>query len=296
MITQIAANYSDNTLFLPGVSGVAHVASNMSLSPDPNAVIPGVINGALSVIQSAAREPSVKRVVYTSSSITTGFTQPNKPCNITTESWNDVASTLAWAPAPYEDDRKWIVYGASKTEAEKALWKFVEEEKPGFEFSTVLPSVNFGASVHKDQSSESLGWVQTLIRGDLQTARKAGIAPCKHAILPSCWQCADHVLCTADWFVDASDAARLHVAALIIPTVKSERIFAYSQPFNWSDILDILRKAYPERSWPENISDEPRDLSTVESRERSVELLKALGRNGFITLEESVKSNAVQII
>lgn len=58
----------------------------------------------------------------------------------------------------------------------------------------------------------------------------------------------------------------------------------------------MLRKAYPERTWPENPVDEPRDLSTVEIRERSVELLKALGRDGFITLEESVKSNAVQTL
>lgn len=86
------------------------------------------------------------------------------------------------------------------------------------------------------------------------------------------------------------------MAALINPTVKSERIFAYSETYNWSAILDILRKAYPERSWPENIPDEPRALSTIERRERSVELLKALGRDGYVSLEESVKSNAAQIL
>lgn len=101
---------------------------------------------------------------------------------------------------------------------------------------------------------------------------------------------------TIDWFVDVVDASRLHVAALINPTVKSERIFAYSETYNWSAILDILRNAYPERSWPENIPDEAKNLSTIEGRDRSVELLKALGRDRYVTLEESVKANAAQIL
>lgn len=158
---------------------MAHLASNVYLSPDPNEVIPEVIAGALNVLKSAARTPSVKRVVYTSSSITTGFPQPNTPISTTPQSWNTVVSALAWAPGPYEEERKWIVYAASKTEAEQACWKFMEEEKPGFEFSTVLPSVNFGASLYKEQQSETLGWIQTLLKGDLETAKKDGMSPCK---------------------------------------------------------------------------------------------------------------------
>lgn len=96
--------------------------------------------------------------------------------------------------------------------------------------------------------------------------------------------------------VDVRDVGRLHVAALINPTVKSERIFAYSSPFNWNDVLEILRKVYPERQWPENIPDEGKDLSTIERRERSVELLKELGKDGFIPLEESVKASAAQVL
>lgn len=35
-----------------------------------------------------------------------------------------------------------IVYSASKTEAEKAAWKWVEEKKPNFVLNTVLPNFN----------------------------------------------------------------------------------------------------------------------------------------------------------
>lgn len=158
---------------------MAHIASNVSLNPDPNVVIPEVISGVINVLKSASREPSVKRFVYTSSAITTGFPQPNTSYTTTSESWNELASKLAWAPAPYEEERKWIVYAASKTEAERAAWKFVEEEKPAFEFSTVLPSVNFGAPLIKTQSAETLGWIQSLVKGDLETAKRDGMAPCE---------------------------------------------------------------------------------------------------------------------
>lgn len=96
-----------------------------------------------------------------------------------------------------------------------------------------------------------------------------------------------------EWFVDVRDTARLHIAALTNPTVISERIFAHSETYNWTRILSILRRAYPGHSWPENPKDEPEDLSTFdEPRKRSLGLLRGMGREGFIGLEESVRVNA----
>lgn len=117
--------------------------------------------------------------MYTSSGITTGFPVPNTPFTITPSSWNDLISQIAWAPGPYGEERKWAVYGASKTEAEKAAWKFVEEEKPTFDFSVVMPAVVFGAALVKDQSSETLKWIKSLAEGDLEAAKRDGMAPCE---------------------------------------------------------------------------------------------------------------------
>ncbi|KAL5319508.1 hypothetical protein ACEPPN_012563 [Leptodophora sp. 'Broadleaf-Isolate-01'] len=50
-----------------GVSGIAHVASIVGHF-DPNTGIPGVIDDAVNTLKSAAKEPSVKAFVYTSSS------------------------------------------------------------------------------------------------------------------------------------------------------------------------------------------------------------------------------------
>ncbi|EIM83869.1 NAD-P-binding protein, partial [Stereum hirsutum FP-91666 SS1] len=255
-----------------GVAGISHMASDLSFSPDPNVVIPPTIASTVGILKSAAKEPSVKRVVYTSSSTAQAFPTPNTVFEITSDTWNEPASKLAWAPAPYTPDRALPVYAASKVEAERAAWKFVEENKPGFEFSTVLPAGNFGPALHEGQSSPTLGWIQTLIKGDLETVSKFGISP--------------------QYFVDVRDTARLHAAAIVVPSVKSERILAYAEPYNWSQLLDILRKAYPAREWPSNIPNEAKDLSTVtKARARSVEVLKALGRKDFISLEESVKDS-----
>jgi nucleoside-diphosphate-sugar epimerase len=44
-------------------------ASDTSLSPDPNIVVPRVVNSATNALKAAAKEPSVKRFILTSSSI-----------------------------------------------------------------------------------------------------------------------------------------------------------------------------------------------------------------------------------
>lgn len=58
------------------VHGVVHVASNMSFNNDPAKVIPGVKRATLSVLEAAARTPSVTRVVLTSSSTAATMPKP----------------------------------------------------------------------------------------------------------------------------------------------------------------------------------------------------------------------------
>lgn len=278
-----------------GVSGVAHIASIVSLSPDPNAVIPETVAGAVGILKAASREPSVKNIVFTSSAIATGtLPQPNVERTLTADSWNDEASILAWAPPPYEDQRRLAVYAASKTEAEKTCWKFVRETKPGFQFNTVLPCAVIGPQLHPSHVTPGspLTWFKVLLGGDLEWVKSNAVSPCKFLPFVSCsesWD-TDGSVCATVWSVDVRDVARLHVTALINPTVKSERLFAYVSPFNWSTVLDIFRRIYPDKVFPEDIANEAKDLSVISSRERSVELLKTSGSNEFISLEESLKA------
>ncbi|CAC9890405.1 unnamed protein product [Aureobasidium pullulans] len=146
-----------------GCSGVAHVASNLSFSKDPNDVIPEVIAGVTHTLEAANNEPSVKRFVFTSSSTAATNPVPNKEFNIDASTWNQIAIDKAWAPPPYtEADRGWNVYGASKTQAEQEIWKYVKESKPHFECNTILPNANFGPILDKDQDASTAGWIRDI--------------------------------------------------------------------------------------------------------------------------------------
>lgn len=61
------------------------------------------------------------------------------------EDWNPITEQQAFENASEG-------YRASKTFAEKAAWKFVEEEKPNFDLATINPPLVFGP-VKKETSS-----------------------------------------------------------------------------------------------------------------------------------------------
>ena len=90
--------------------------------------------------------------------------------------------------------------------------------------------------------------------------------------------------------VNVKDTARIHVAALLDPEVQNERILAFAEPYNWNAILAILRKIYPDKGFPADIENEPRDLSKLD-HSRGEALLKLFGRPGFTGLEESIREN-----
>lgn len=146
-----------------GCTGVAHVASNLDFLDDPNAIIPSVISGINNVLDAASTEPKMARFVYTSSSTAATNPKPNKVFDIDENTWNTEAIEAAWAPPPY-DGRRWDVYGASKTQAEQALWKYAEEKKPSFEVNAVLPNANFGTILNKGAECSTAEWVKKLYR------------------------------------------------------------------------------------------------------------------------------------
>ena len=251
-----------------GVKGVCHVASILSFSPDPNAVIPTVIAGARNAAASAKREGGVSRFVYTSSSTAITAPKPGKKFTVSVDNWNDEDVEAAWKPPPYEPQRAWAVYGASKTQAERAMWEFMREKDPPFTLNTVLPNANMGP-VMNDQVSSSTGeWARRLFRGELDAVKD--IPP--------------------QWMVNVQDTARVHVGALLDPDMRDERIIAFAYPFNWNDVLGLMRKLYPGKTFPQDIPNEERDLSELDNS-KGAELLKAFGRDGWTGLEESIKEN-----
>ncbi|KAE8373966.1 hypothetical protein BDV26DRAFT_300679 [Aspergillus bertholletiae] len=258
-----------------GVSAVVHTATIFTLDPNPHNVIPGTISGTVNALEAAAQELSVKRFVLTSSSSAALVPKPNNPMRVTTDTWNDEAVELAYRDPPYEPARAMPVYAASKTLSEKEAWKFMDEKKPGFTLNTVLPNMNFGASLdfanQGHPSTSSI--VAALFKGDPHYL--GGI--------------------TQQYYIDVQDAALLHVAAAIHPGVESERVFAFAGPVNGDGVLAILRKLYPSRSFPANFQPEE-DLSEIVPRKRAEALLREMGQDGWTSLEESIKRNTEDLV
>lgn len=92
------------------VSGICHLASVLTFSSNADEVIPPTVKGALNILTSASKAPSVKSVVYTSSSTAALMPAVNKEIIITPESWNDAGVEAANQPNP----DGYTVYGASK--------------------------------------------------------------------------------------------------------------------------------------------------------------------------------------
>ncbi len=252
------------------VDGIAHIAFSLreSFQPDPQCVIPRAIRCAISLLESAAKEKSVKSVIYTSSQAALVTTEPGKPYHISSDLWNE-ESKAAWTlPVTQDLHRARMNYMCAKTEAEQQSFKWVQEHKPQFTFNTVLPSVNFGAVVRPDKTGflSSSVMMKLLWMG---SSLPPTISPPQH-------------------FVDVEDTALLHVAVLTSPEVKNERVLAIGHRFCYNDMLDIFRKMFPDHKFLDRVDEIP-DNGTVDDR-RAEKLLKHVkGGKGWSTLEEVIQ-------
>ena len=222
----------------------------------------------MSVLESASKITSVKRVIVTSSSAAaTQLMLVDEAHDLTPDSWNDTAVKLAWSgePQPY------LIYAASKTQAEKDIWKFVNEQKPHFVVNTVLPDFVCGPPL----SAEHQGY------------------PTSIGLFKMIWdgqpgEMGWYVL-QGQWMIDAGDTARLHVAALIHPDAKSERIFGYGHRKTWTEWIKLLKQWYPDRKFPQPMPHESVDLSNVTARPNAEYYLRWLHGKGFKAMDESIR-------
>lgn len=122
---------------LEGASGFVHVASDMSNSTDPGLVIGNAVNGVLNALRAAKKEgEGMKRFVYTSSSTAATLPKPGEVFSVTAESWNNDAVEMAWKTDAVVEKDAFVVYAASKTESERAAWKWARETEHDFVINT----------------------------------------------------------------------------------------------------------------------------------------------------------------
>ncbi|OJD35910.1 aldehyde reductase ii [Diplodia corticola] len=233
---------------LSGVAGVIHVASPVSLDPDPSKVIPIAVDSTLNILKSAAREKTVKRFVLTSSSSAVTVAKPNERAAITKDTWNEEAVQMAGSlPHDLSDlEKGFIVYAASKVKGEQAMWEWVKPNEPSLVVNSVVPGGNFGRIL----SPENQGFPSTtMLAAALYNSDEDLIKTFVTSYPP-------------EWFVDVQDNGRLHVAALTHPDVCGERVFACASPYNWNDVLSSLRELYPAGTFMDYVAGLWDDLTT----------------------------------
>ncbi|KAI0384061.1 NAD(P)-binding protein [Hypomontagnella monticulosa] len=256
-----------------GASGLVHTATPVMAGPDPHATIPLAVDSTLRSLESAAREPTMKRVVITSSSGAVTCPTSNKVFRVDSNSWNEDVIKAAYAPPPYEGSQRITdVYCASKTRAEQAAWQWMREHKCSFVLNTVLPSPNFGPPVDEARQGyrSTLGWIKAMFDVGI------GLSP------------EDLVGLEPYHFIDVRDCAALHVAALVYADVSGERLLGFAEPFNWNDIVRVLKRLYPDREFGEEIPNLGTDMSQV-ANERAEDVLKRLTGHGWTSLEDSLR-------
>ena len=213
-----------------GCDGIAHIASNVSIDPDPKVVVTSTIAFVENALNAAAKEPSVKRFVYCSSSVAANPFILNEPYDLTDKMWNEASVQKAWgASPPYPPDLGFHTYSASKVQSEQKVFKFVEEHKPQFVANTVLPDFITGKSIKPEKQGlgPSVGLLKMLWDGQ------------------NGWQ-----ILPPQFMIDLQDAALLHLACLTKPDLKGDRIFGYAHAKTWTDWIERLGRMYPDHAFP----------------------------------------------
>jgi nucleoside-diphosphate-sugar epimerase len=257
-----------------GCAGVIHTTSSVELTATtPEPAIATNVRTVLTALEAAAKEQSVKRFVLTSSFWTASAPNPGVKFSVTAKDWNDNAVADAYSGDPSRS-HGFSIFMAGKLKAEKACWDFMEKEKPGFVFNAVLPDTIFGEilSPEKQGIPSTAGLVKMLFdaREEKDVGMLSFVAP--------------------QWYIDVVDNAKLHIAALLHPEVKGERLLGAAGAWNWNDVLDIMRKEFPEKTFISDL-DLGRDVSTVEN-ERELKVLKdVFGLEEWVGLEKSIREN-----
>ena len=143
ILFNVNSQYSPGNPCSTGVSGVIHAAAILSFSTVIEEIVDPIVNGTLSILRSAATQPTITRFVLTSSSVAGDNTRPNEVYSVGENSWNEVSVEEAYKKneGPLQGLH---VYSAAKVLSEKAAWKFMQDEKPGFVLNVILPNFTLG--------------------------------------------------------------------------------------------------------------------------------------------------------
>ncbi|KAF2105365.1 NAD dependent epimerase/dehydratase [Lophiotrema nucula] len=213
-----------------GVDAVIHVASPFTYDTkdsEKELIIPA-INGVKAILSAAAVQPSIKRVVLTSSFASVMDADRKAPpyFTYTGSDWNPLTYEEAIAPS----NPAFIAYRGSKVFAEKAAWDFVKAEKPGFDLVTLCPPMTFGPVVHPVARVEDLNESNAML---WEIATSSPSTPLPVARVP--------------FWIDVRDLALAHVEAVLRPAAGGKRFVpAATELFSYGKAARIIDSEF---SW-----------------------------------------------
>ncbi|EHK96260.1 putative uncharacterized oxidoreductase [Glarea lozoyensis 74030] len=154
-----------------------------------------------------------------------------------------VFSSDSWLPVTIDDAIKaqhpYISYCVAKAESEKAIWKFVKEEKPVFSVTNLLPCLIFGPPLQPVQSLKKINYSNdvfySLFNGTYEVTPDTSF--------PS--------------YIDVRDLATAHILSLTTPAVFNQRLAVGGAQYSSQLAVDSLKKV------PEVASRLPKDGSEV---------------------------------
>ncbi|WRT68381.1 uncharacterized protein IL334_005357 [Kwoniella shivajii] len=214
-----------------GVDGVAHLASPFYTEgvKDPQELIGPATKGTTGILKSIQKNnPSVKRVVITSSVAAVMSTDSRKsPVVYTEDDWNQ--DSIPHVEEKGLESAGGHAYQASKTLAEKALWKFIEDEKPSWDAAAINPPLVLGEVIHQVDDPEKLNTSVAYI-WKWSTGQKS------ESDLPGPM---------GSW-VDVKDVANAHIRALEVPEAAGNRFLTSAGNLTGQGIVDVVHSKFPE--------------------------------------------------
>ncbi|KAH7918635.1 NAD(P)-binding protein [Leucogyrophana mollusca] len=215
-----------------GVDAIQHIASPVPVYADGENMITPAVNGTLGMLQSAMKHgDALKRVVVTSSVAAVLHIGP-EPQEFDEHDWNEQCLEVLARGDADPSVTTLVKYLASKTLAEKAVWKFWEDNRGRIEWDIVAlnpPYVRSQPVMHDIATPSALG---ASMSEWFTNVAKIGAT--------------DEFLASAGGgYIDVRDLADAHALALEKQAAGSKRIIVCAGAFKWQDFLDAANTISP---------------------------------------------------
>jgi len=257
---------------LDGLDGIFHVASpfhfKITTSNTVDLLDPA-IKGTLSILQSALKVNTIKRIVITSSFA--AIIDDTKPKG-------HPFSEADWNPVTYEQAANldaFTAYRGSKKLAEEAAYDFVAKNKPQFDIMTINPPFVYGPAEHQvaklDDLNESARAFYEYISG------KKEIGPQR-----------------VDLYADVRDVAQAHILAFEKTNIDDDnhRFFITGGNFNWHEVAEVAHKYFPNETGIKEVKSEKPAYSYSYNNSKSINKLGLV----YHSKEDTFKDTISQIL